>query len=72
LFLRLLLQLLTLVKWHIFVSAASDVDPDNVAGQKTDEPTVVVEDAVLQTTQEQTEGQPTVVSAAETAEEDPA
>jgi len=29
LFLRLLLQLLTLVKWHIFVSAASDVDPED-------------------------------------------
>ena len=71
-FFVLLLQLLTLVKCHIFVSAASDVDPDNVVGQKTAEPTVVVEDAAQQTTQEQTEGQPTVVSAVETTEEDPA
>jgi len=61
-----------LVKCHIFVSAASDVDPDNVTGQKTAELAVVVEDAAQQTTQEQTEGQPMVVSAAETAEEDPA
>jgi len=61
-----------LVKCRIFVSAASDVDPDNVAGQKTAEPTVAVEDATQQTTQEQTEGQPTIVSAAETAEVDPA
>jgi len=45
LFLRLLLQLLTLIKYHIFVSVASDVDPDNIAGQKTAEPVVVVEDA---------------------------
>jgi len=59
-----------LVKCRIFVSAASDVDPDNTAGQKTVEPRVVVEDAAQQTTQEQIEGQPTVVSAAETAEED--
>ena len=56
----------------LFVSAASDVDPDNVAGQKTAEPTVVVKDAARQTTQERTEGQPTVVSAVETAEKDPA
>ena len=68
----MLLWLLTLVKCRIFVSAAADVDPDNVAGQKAAEPAVVVEDAVQQTIQEQTEGQPTVVSAAETAEEDPA
>jgi hypothetical protein len=33
-----------------FVSAASDVDPDNVAGQKTAEPAVVVENATEQTT----------------------
>jgi len=52
----LLLWLLTLVKCRIFVSAAADVDPDNVAGQKAAEPAVVVEDAVQQTIQEQTEG----------------
>ena len=63
---------MTLVKCRIFVSAASNIDPHNVAGQKTAEPTVVVEDASQQTTQEQTEGQPMVVSAAETTEEGPA
>ncbi|XP_021303745.1 uncharacterized protein LOC110430404 [Sorghum bicolor] len=52
--------------------AASDVYPDNVAGQKTAEPAVVVEDAAPQTTQEGTEGHPTVVVGAETAEEHPA
>ena len=51
-----------------FVSAASDVNPSNVAGQKTAEPAVAVENAAQQTTQEQTEGQPMVVTAAETAE----
>ena len=55
-----------------FVSAAWDVDPGNIAGQKTAEPAVVVENAAPQTTQEQTEEQPTVVTAAETAEEGPA
>ena len=68
----LVLWLLTLVKCRIFVSVASDVDPDNVAGQKTAELAVVVEDAAPQTTQEQIEGQPTVVTMAETAEEHPA
>jgi hypothetical protein len=48
---------------------ASDVDPGNVTGQKTAEPAVVIEDTAQQTTQEQTEDQPTVVTAAETAEE---
>ena len=67
----LLLWLLTFVKCHNFVSAASDVDPDNVAGQKTAEPAVVVEDAVQQTTQEQSEEQPMVVTVAESAEEHP-
>jgi len=61
-----------LVKCRIFVSTASDVDPDNVDSQKTAEPAVVVKDVAQQTTQEQTEVQPTVVIAAETAEEDPA
>ena len=55
-----------------FVSAASDVDPGNVAGQKMAEPAVVVENTAQQTTQEQTEEQPTVVTAAETAEQNPA
>jgi hypothetical protein len=72
LFFVLLLLLLTLVKCCIFVSTASDVDPDNVASLKTAEPTVVVEDAAQQTTQEQTEEQPSVVSVAETVEEVPA
>jgi len=44
------MQLLTLAKCRLFVSAASDVDPNNVAGQKTAEPAVVVEDAAQQTT----------------------
>jgi len=55
-----------------FASAASDVDPGNVAGQKMAEPAVVVENTAEQTTQEQTEEQPTVVTVAETVEEDPA
>jgi hypothetical protein len=33
-------------KMSFFVSAASDVDLDNIAGQKTVEPTVVAKDAV--------------------------
>ena len=56
----------------ISASAASDVDPGNVAGQRTAEPAVVVENAAKQTTQEPTEEQPAVVTAAETAEQDPA
>jgi len=55
-----------------FVSAASDVDPDNVAGQRTAEPTVIVENAAEQTTQGQVEEQPTVVTVAEAVEEVPA
>jgi len=61
-----------LVKFHISVSAASDVDPDNVAGKRTAEPTAVVEDAAQQAAQEQPEEQPVVVTAAESAEELPA
>ena len=53
-------------------SAASDVDPGNVAGQRTADPTVVVESAAERTTQEPTEEQPTVVTATQTAGEDPA
>jgi len=66
----LLLWLLTLVECRIFVSAASDVDPDNVAGQKTAEPAVIVEDAAPQTTQGRTEGHPTVVIGAPSSSED--
>jgi len=55
-----------------FTSAASDVDSGNVAGQRTAEPMVVVENATEKTTQEQTEEQPTVVTVAETAEDVPA
>jgi len=58
-----------LIKCRILISAASDVDPDNVAGRGTAEPVVIVEDAAPQTTQERAEEQPTVVIAAETAEE---
>jgi hypothetical protein len=54
-----------------FASAASDVDPDNIAGQRTAEP-VVVEDAAPQTTREHAEEQPTEATVAETAEEYPA
>ena len=60
---------MTLIKCHNFVSAASDIDPDNVAGQKTAEPAIVVEE---QTGQEQFEEQPMVVTAAESAEGHPA
>ncbi|XP_021311824.1 proline-rich protein 36-like [Sorghum bicolor] len=65
-------HILTLVKCHISVSAASDVDTDNVAGQRTAEPAAVVEDAAQQAAQEQPEEQPAVVTAAESAEEHPA
>ena len=68
----LLRQLLTLVKCCISVSVASDVDPDNVAGQRTAEPRVVVEDAAQQAAQGQSEEQPAAVTATESAEEHPA
>jgi len=55
-----------------FVSAASDVDPDHIAGQRTAEPIAVVGDAVPQTTQEHAEEQPATTTAAESAEEHPA
>jgi len=61
-----------LVKCHISVSAASDVDPDNIAGQWTAQPAAVVEDAAQQATQEQPEEQPAAVTVAESAEEHPA
>jgi len=61
-----------LVKCHIFVSAASDVDPDHIDGQRTAEPVAVVGDAVPQTTQEHAEEQPATTTAAESAEEHPA
>ncbi|XP_021317693.1 uncharacterized protein LOC110435913 [Sorghum bicolor] len=47
--------------------AASDVDPDRVAGQKAAEPVAVVGDAAPQTTE-----QPVATTAAESAEEHPA
>jgi len=53
-----------------FASAASDVDPGKVAGQRTAEPAVVVENAAEQTTQEQAEEQPAVATTAESVEED--
>jgi len=55
-----------------FASTASDVDPGNVASQRTAEPAVVVDNATEWTTQGLTEEQPTVVTAAETAEDSPA
>ena len=55
-----------------FVSAASDVDPSNVAGLRTTEPAVANENAAEQTVREQPVEQPAVVAVAETAEEDPA
>jgi len=56
----------------LFVSAASDVDPGKVIGQRIAEPAVVDENATEQTTHEQPKEQPVVVTVAETAEEDPA
>jgi len=61
------LLLLTLFKCRLFVSAASDVDPDHIAGQREAEPVAVVGDAAPQTTE-----QPTATTAAESAEEHPA
>ena len=55
-----------------FVSAASDVDPGNVTGQRAAKPAVVDENAAEQTAHEQPEEQPAVVTVAETAEENPA
>ena len=57
--------------WLLFVSAASDVDPSNVAGLRTTEPAVADKDAAEQTAREQPVERPTVVAVAETAEEDP-
>ena len=66
------LRLLTLAKCRLFVSVASDVDPDNVAGQKTAEPAVVFQNAAEQATQGHVEEQPTVATATEAVEEIPA
>ena len=63
-----LLLLSMLVKCRLFVSAASDVDPDHMAGQRAAEPAAVVGDAAPQTTEEQ----PTATTAAESSEELPA
>ena len=56
----------------LFVSAASDVDPCNVAGLGRTEPAVADKDTADQTGREQPVEQPVVVSVVETAEEDPA
>ena len=56
----------------LFVSAASDVDPGNVAGLGTTEPAVADKDTAEQTAREQLVEQPAVVAVADTAEEDPA
>jgi hypothetical protein len=50
---------------------ASDVDPGNIAGQRTAELAVVIENAAEQTTQEQTEERPAVVTMAETCQGGP-
>jgi len=63
---------LTLVTCHVSASAASDVDPDNVAGQRTAEPVAVVGDAAQQAVQEQPEEQPVATTVAESAVEQPA
>ena len=55
-----------------FASAASDVDPGNVADQRTADPAIVVENTAEQTTRQQPEEQPAVATVAETVEEDPA
>ena len=62
-----MLLLLTLFECCLFVSAASDADPDHIAGQRTAEPVAVVGDAVPQTMD-----QPAVTTVAESAEEHPA
>jgi len=58
---------LTLFKCCLIVSAASDVDPDHVAGQRVAEPAATARDAALQTTE-----QPAATTVAESAEELPA
>ncbi|XP_021321346.1 skin secretory protein xP2-like [Sorghum bicolor] len=63
---------LTLVRCHVSASAASDVDPDNVAGQRTAEPAAVVGDAAQQTAQEQPEERPAATTAAKSSVEQPA
>ena len=63
---------MTLVRCHVSVSAASDVDPDHVAGRRTAEPAAVVGDAAQQTAREHPEEQLAVTTAAESAVEQPA
>ena len=58
---------MTLIKCRLVVSAASDVDPDHIAGQRAAEPVAVVGDAAPQITE-----QPAMTIAAESAEEHPA
>jgi len=62
---------LILVRWHVSVSAASDVDPDHIAGRRTAEPAAVVVDAAQQTAREHPEEQPAAMTAAESAVEQP-
>jgi len=62
-----LLLLLTLVKCRLLISAASDVDPDHIAGQSVAEPVAIAGDAAPQTTEHSA-----ATTAAESAEEHPA
>jgi len=57
---------LILFKCRLVVSAASDVDPDHIAGQRAAEPVAAVGDAAPQTTE-----QPAATTAAESIEEHP-
>jgi len=63
---------LVTLRYLLLNSAASDVDPGNVAGLGTTEPAVADNDVADQTGREQPVEQPTVVSVAENAEEDSA
>jgi len=63
---------LAFLHYLLFVSAASDVDPGNVAGLGTTELAVADKDAADQTDRKQPVEQPTVVSMVETAQQDPA
>ena len=58
---------LTLLKCRLIASAASDVDPDRVAGQRVAEPVAATVGTAPQTTE-----QPAATTVAESAEEDPA
>ena len=60
---------MVILHYLLFVSAASDVDPGNVADLGTTEPAVADKDAADQTGREQPVEQPAVVPVAVTAEE---